>query len=258
MTTNLCQDICGKLGFGCETLAAEDGGIMALDTPFGFSDGTPFTIYAEHLNGMVRFFDSQETLFHAMGRGIRSFQSRKYQSVRSLVAKYDVLVSESGEIESYVQDSKMPAGFARYVSALLDVSDWVDENAGTDLADKQSRLVQEAQLYLTAIHPDTPAVKSTVRARGMSGKEYGFDLMQGETQIDAISAHPAAAASELYKLVDLRGKTLTADMAIIVVIDDRGSIDQADKEASVLGQYAETWPMRRLIHAASTATPIRH
>ncbi|WP_367189689.1 hypothetical protein [Burkholderia sp. Ed8] len=63
MTTNLCQDICGKLGFGCETLAAEDGGIMALDTPFGFSDGTPFTIYAEHLNGMVRFFDSQETLF---------------------------------------------------------------------------------------------------------------------------------------------------------------------------------------------------
>ncbi|MFP3577799.1 hypothetical protein, partial [Brevibacillus sp. SIMBA_040] len=75
-------------------------------------------------------------------------------------------------------------------------------------------------------------------------------MMQGETQIDAISAHPAAAASELYKLVDLRGKTLTADMSIIVVIDDRGSIDQADKEASVLGQYAETWPMRRLIHAA--------
>jgi hypothetical protein len=259
MTINLCHNMCEKLGFGCETLAVGAGGIVALDTPFGFSDGTPFVIYAEPLGGgMVRFFDAGETLFHAMGRGIRSFHSRKYQSIKSTVARHDVIVSETGEIEAYIPEAKTPIGFARFISALLAIADWEDENAGLDLGDKESRLVEEARLYLTAIHPDLPAVKSNFRARGLSGREYGFHLMQGDAQIDAITSHPAAAASELYKLVDLRGKTLTADTKIIVVIDDRVSIDQADKEAAVLGQYAETWPMRHLINTASANSPIKH
>ncbi|GAB2878940.1 hypothetical protein GCM10027093_12910 [Paraburkholderia jirisanensis] len=256
MNANIpCEEICGKLGFGYERLDADGGAIMALDTPFGFSDGSPFVIYIEHLTGgTVRFFDSGETLFHAMGRGIRSFHSRKYQSIKALLSKHGASIDESGDIQVFHPEHQMAIGFARYISALIAVADWEDENAGVDLADKETRLVHEARMYLTALHSAMPAEKSNFKARGLSGREYGFDLVQGDAQIDAISSHANAAASELYKLVDLRGKALTADTKIIVIIDDRSSINQAEQEIAVLGQYADTWAMRKLIHAATGGT----
>lgn len=253
-----CQDVCVMLGFGCEQLEADGGAILALDTPFGFSDGTPFVIYTEQVNGYIRFFDSGETLFHSMGRGIRSFDSRKYQGVNAVVKRPGVYVTETGEIEGFFAVDKTAFGFAAYISALLGVAAWEDENAGVDLASKESKLIEETRLYLAAMNPKTPVQKSSLRAKGLSGKEYGFHLTQGETQIDAISAHPNAASTELYKLVDLRGRPMTAGIDIIVVVDDRASPKQADQEVSVLGQYAKAWPMRKLIHAAAAATPARH
>ena len=106
--------------------------------------------------------------------------------------------------------------------------------------------------------PDVPAIKSTLKATGVSGRRYGFDLSQGDTQIDVISCHRNASSSELYKLVDLRGNALTANTPIIVVVDDRLLPGQADREVTVIGQYAEAWPMRKLIEAAAGGGLTRH
>jgi hypothetical protein len=38
-------------------------------------------------------------------------------------------------------------------------------------------------------------------------------------------------------------------MPIIVVVDDRLQPEQADREVAVIGQYAQAWPMRKLIEA---------
>jgi hypothetical protein len=47
-------------------------------------------------------------------------------------------------------------------------------------------------------------------------------------------------------------------MPIIVVVDDRLLPEQADREVAVIGQYAEAWPMRKLIEAAAGGALTRH
>jgi hypothetical protein len=225
---------------------------MALETPFGFSDGAPFVIYAENLVNTVRFFDSSETLFHAMGRGIKSFHVRRYQPLKSIAKKHGVFVNESGEIEGYFPPDKMAFGFARYISALLDFAKWEDEYVGVDLSERDGQLVNETKMYMALLFPGKPIAPSLVTMKGLSGKVYGFDLDQDGTQIDAISAHPNAASAELYKLVDLSERSSTTATKVTVVIDDRGTAaEQAKQELAVIGQYAETWPMTKLIHAAA-------
>jgi hypothetical protein len=254
-----CQDMCTKLGFGCEQLEGEDP-IMALDTPFGFHGGDPFVVYAEYVSdgNQIRFFDAGETLFHCLCRQISSFHLRDYQVVKAAIRQPGINVTHEGEIEGTFDVSSMASGFASYIDALLSVARWEFDNAGTDFAVREPSLIHETRLYLNAMKPDMPVIKSAFKSTGVSGRHYGFDLSQGSTQIDVISCHRNASSSELYKLVDLRGNALTANMPIIVVVDDRLSPEQADREVAVISQYAEAWPMRKLIEAAAGGGLARH
>lgn len=249
-----CQDMCAKLGFGCVQLEDEYPPMMALQTPFGFYGGDPFEIYAEYLGEgdpeQIRFFDSGGTLFHCFARQINSFHLRDYQVVKAAIKQPDIKVTHEGEIEGTFEIANMASGFASYIDALMSLARWEFDNAGTDFAVREPSLIGDTRLYLNAMKPDVLAVRSTVKAAGVSGRHYGFDLSQGDTQIDEISCHRNASSSELYKLVDLRGNALTANMPIIVVVDDRVQPEQADREVAVIGQYAQAWPMRKLIEAA--------
>jgi hypothetical protein len=158
-------------------------------------------------------------------------------------------VTQEGEIEGTFDIANTTSGFASYIDALMSLARWEFDNAGTDFAVREPSLIGDTRLYLNAMKPDVLAVKSTLKAAGVSGRQYGFDLSQGETQIDVISCHRNASSSELYKLVDLRGNALTANMPIIVVVGDRLQPEQADREVAVIGQYAQAWPMRKLIEA---------
>jgi hypothetical protein len=251
--------MCTKLGFGCEQLEGDDP-IMALDTPFGFYGGDPFVVYAEYLGGgdQIRFFHAGETLFHCFCRQISSFHLRNYQVVKAAIKQPGINVTHEGEIEGTFDVSSMASGFASYIDALLGLARWEFDNAGTDFAVREPSLIHETRLYLNAMKPDVPAIKSAFRTTGVSGRDYGFDLSQGNTQIDVISCHRNALSLELYKLVDLRGNGLTANTPIIVVVDDRLLPEQADREVAVIGQYAEAWPMRKLMEAVEGGGLTRH
>ncbi|MBF6987221.1 DUF1828 domain-containing protein [Cupriavidus sp. IK-TO18] len=254
-----CENLCANLGFSCESIDYAGGSVLALDTPFRFADGNAFTVYSEVIGVKVRFFDSSETLFHAMALGIRSFSAKGYQAIKGLVSKYGAEVSTSGEIELFCDANDTAAGFARYISSLLAIAEWEEQNAGLDLApSRSSQLVEEAQLYLTALAPTTPAVVGTDRFRGISGRDYLFNLKQGDAHIDVIKAHPNAAATELHKLVDIRGKPISSEIEIIVVIDDRGHTKRGAEEVAVLGQFAGTWTMTKLMDAALPASSSRN
>jgi len=255
-----CQDMCANLGFGCVELEDEYPPMMALQTPFGFYGGDPFEIYAEYLGDreQIRFFDSGGTLFHCFARQISSFHLRDYQVVKAAIKQSDIKVTHEGEIEGTFAIANMASGFASYVDALLGLARWEFDNAGTDFAVREPNLIGDTRLYLNAMKPDVPAIKSTFKTMGVSGRRYGFDLSQGETQIDVIPCHRNASSSELYKLVDLRGNALTANTPIIVVVDDRLLPEQADREVAVIGQYAQAWPMRKLVEAAAGGGLTRH
>lgn len=254
-----CKNLCANLGFDCESIEFAGGSVLALDTPFRFADGNAFTVYSETIGPKVRFFDSSQTLFHAMAMGITSFSAKGYQSIKGLVSKYGADVSGQGEIELYCDADSLPSGFARYISSLIAVAEWEEQNAGMDLvSSRTSQLVEEAQLYLTALAPNTPATFSDDRFRGISGRDYQFHLKQGAAHVDVIKAHPAAAASELHKLVDIRGKPMSADMEIVVVIDDRGRAQRGAEEVAVIGQFASTWTMTKLMDAAMPLSSTRN
>jgi len=259
-TQSSCQDMCAKLGFGCVQLEDEYPPMMALQTPFGFYGGDPFEIYAEYLGDreQIRFFDSGGTLFHCFARQISSFHLRDYQVVKAAIKQPGINVTHEGEIEGTFDVSNMASGFATYIDALLSLARWGFDNAGTDFAVREPSLIDDTRHYLNAMKPDVPAIRSTFKAAGVSGRQYGFDLSQGDRQIDVISCRRNASSSELYKLVDLRGNALTASMPIVVVVDDRLLPEQADREVAVIGQHAEAWPMRKLIEAAAGGGLTRH
>ncbi|MDN7182123.1 hypothetical protein M0D69_29745 [Caballeronia sp. SEWSISQ10-4 2] len=141
--------------------------------------------------------------------------------MKAAIKQPGINVTREGEIEGTFDVSNMASGFASYVDALLSLARWEFDNAGTDFAVREPSLI-------------------------------------GDTQIDVISCHRNASSSELYKLVDLRGNALTANTPIIVVVDDRLLQEQADHEVAVIGQYAEAWPMRKLIEAVAGGGLTRH
>ena len=228
--------------------------MMALQTPFGLHGGDPFEIYAEYLGEgdpeQIRFFDSGGNAVPLLRSPDQFVSSAGLSGRENGDQQPDIKVTHEGEIEGTFEIANMASGFASYIDALMSLARWEFDNAGADFAVRDPSLIGDTRLYLNAMKPDVLAVRSTLKAAGVSGRHYGFDLSQGDTQIDVISCHRNASSSELYKLVDLRGNALTANMPIIVVVDDRVQPEQADREVAVIGQYARAWPMRKLIEAA--------
>jgi hypothetical protein len=177
-----CQDMCTKLGFGCEQLEGEDRSwrwtrLWASMAAIRLSS-TPNMWEADQ----IRFFDGGETLFHCFCRQISSFHLRDYQVVRAAIKQSGINVTHEGEIEGTFDVSSMASGFAGYIDALLSVARWEFDNAGTDFAVREPSLIHETRFYLNAMKPDVPVIKSAFKSTGVSGRDYGFHLSQGGTR----------------------------------------------------------------------------
>lgn len=242
-------DISDLLGISCELLS-DEGNIAMIDTSFSFEDGDFIRVFVEKMGQQVRFFDGGETLLHLIGRGIVLDDHRKTRFIRTLAEPTGVALTETGELEIWARSEHAPGAFARFMSALLAVVRWEQEQKGvaTDIA----LLIDEVAFCLRTIKPG--ALTEAPEFIGISGAVYKMDFNFDGDAVLAINVHHSSVSSAAKKILDIRAEPANADLDVIVVIDDRHDASGAKKEGLILGSIAKVWMMSRLEKEAGLAS----
>lgn len=249
-----CSGFTKLLGMRCEPMPTRDGSeVIAVVSPFTFSDGDGIEMYAETVGSSVRLFDDGMTMYHLRSVGIK-LDSKRWQPLRNAIAPYKVCLTDDGIFETWAPAADAQSGFARYVSALLAIAAWEREHEG--LPASAHWLQDEAALYLQAWKPHTQIVARPDPLAGFSGKMRKFDFLVGDEYVDTLLPHGNTTGSELRKILDVRGNPFNRDRPIRVIVDDRRNPSAAKEEIAILGRVATAWTMTGLmaasLHASNT------
>lgn len=246
-----CLDFSKATGMRCEPLPMRDGSqAIAILTPFSFFDGDGVTVYACAKAQQVEYFDDGACLDWLRTVGLNLDDNRhRWPSIRAAVERYGVVLDEDGGLTTVAPAANPATGFARMVSAQLAIDTWARDCVGKP---QSPHLLDEAALYLRAWRPTSALVVAPeASTRGITGKVHGFAFRKGNGFVDVIQPHQAASAAELRKLTDVRQLPENADLDIRVIVDDRRDPEAAAQEVQLLSSVARSWPMTRLIEAAS-------
>jgi len=238
----ICSQISELLGFTCHPLSLT-GDIALIDTPFAFPDGDEIPIFIEKLGPQVRFFDDGGLILHLLGRGVSLVDHRKTRFIKNFAEPNGVTLNDMGELEIWTNINQAPAAFAKYISAMLALSQWEMDNTGvsTDL----SYLVDEVALYLRAWKPNA-TITEQPEFTGISGHTYKLDFSLNGDGVIAISPHHSAVSSAAKKLLDIRAVSEYSQLKVIVIIDDRYDTDTAVREGKILDSVGSVMMMSRL------------
>lgn len=114
------------LGIVCHHLD-DAGDVAVVDTPFLFSDGDSIPVYIEQVGDKLRFFDDGELISRFMGFGYRLDEPGDTKFIEDLVEPSGVMLNDDDEFELWTDVGQVPVAFARYVSAMLAIVRWEDE-----------------------------------------------------------------------------------------------------------------------------------
>ncbi|HLR78537.1 MAG TPA: DUF1828 domain-containing protein [Burkholderiaceae bacterium] len=238
----ICEQLQEHLGLTCHPLN-DEGSIAVVSTPFTFDDGDGLPVYVESTPDHIRFFDDGDVVMHFMGRGISFEDSRKTRFLKNIATAHDVAFTDDGQLEVWTKKAHAPAGFAKYMTALLAILEWEKSQKGA--SPDASFLVEEVAMCLRAWKPDA-TIESNPEYSGISGQTYELDLSIDGEAIIAISPHPASVSAALKKMVDIVSAPANADLSIKVVLDDRRQPNEAKTEGAILNAIATVLMMSRL------------
>jgi hypothetical protein len=123
ITTNVSE----LLGIVCHHLD-DEGNVAVIDTPFLFYDGDSIPVYVALENGNVRFFDDGEIILRFRGFGFRVDEPGGTKFIEEIVAPSGVTLNDAGEFEICAEQGDVPAAFARYITAMLSIIRWEQED----------------------------------------------------------------------------------------------------------------------------------
>lgn len=238
----ICHRISAMLGLSCHPLT-DDGMVAMIDSPFKYPDGDDVPIYIEQFGPQIRFFDDGGALLHLLGRGVALDDHRKTKFIKKLAEPFQVKLNDAGEMEIWATEAEAPAAFANYISAMLALTKWEDDQVGvsTDL----SLFLDEVALCFRAWKPNS-IIKTAPEYRGISGHVYKLDFTIDRDAVLAITPHYASVSSAAKKLLDIRAVEAYAKLRIIVVVDDRQERDAARREGLVLESVGSVMMMSAL------------
>jgi hypothetical protein len=116
------------LGIECHHLD-DEGSVAVIDTPFLFCDGDSIPVYVALENGKVRFFDDGEIILRFRGFGFRIDEPGDTKFIEEIVSPSGVSLNDAGEFETCAEQGEIPAAFARYVTAMLSIIRWEQEDS---------------------------------------------------------------------------------------------------------------------------------
>jgi hypothetical protein len=132
------------LGFVCHYLNDENT-LAVIDTPFLFQDGDSIPVYVEQPDSKLRFFDDGEVIWHFMGRGVPLDEPGQSKFIADLAAPYGVALNGEGELEIWANAGQEPAAFARYISAMLAIVRWEEDQVAISEERWQQEVAADAE-----------------------------------------------------------------------------------------------------------------
>lgn len=133
-----CESVFSQLGFRCKDLG---GDTLRVWSPFAYTgDGERIGFYVERTRNGYRVSDNCEALMHAASRGITITQARM-QAIRRATGE-DRLLSDEGEIATFVAEDNVGGGMAAVLNTALAVSHFETQWAPRYRADSFSKEVE--------------------------------------------------------------------------------------------------------------------
>jgi hypothetical protein len=239
-----CTELFESMGFRCRHLTQSSGEVVhCISTPFEHFDGDGVHVFAEEIGPTVRIFDAGDTMFHIAGSGIKFRDNRSIVPLRKMVRDAGAELSEDGEISALAASANVQAAFRSVITAILGLAGWESENAG--MTADTTTLAAEVEMYLRQWKPGKDLLRDQPMS-GISGRSHEFHFLLDGELIDVVSSRPQSTASEVRKLVDVRGITVNSSVDIRVIIDDRGNEERARQEALILSRFADVWMLSSL------------
>ncbi len=248
----ICQQLTTLLGYQCHLLN-DDGSAALFETSFTFQDGDSLPVYVQQIAGQVRFFDAGETLIHLMGRGVDLSASGKTKFLKSIAEKNGVALNTSGEIEVFESENNASLGFAKYLSAMLNVVRWESDQQG--ISTSIDLFIDEVSMCFKAAYPNQIQSQSPEYV-GISGHTYKFDFIHGDSAVLAVTPHHASISSAIKKLVDLNQVSGNNSLKTLIVIEDRLEPNAANNETKVLTAISNVLPMTKLEQLANVSASL--
>lgn len=246
----ICAHISEMIGFECHPLS-DDGSVAMIDTPFQFADGDRIPVFVERMARHVRFFDDGNVIMHFRGRGVSIEDRRQTRFLRTLADANGARLNDAGEIEVWALADEAPSAFARYMSAMLAVRGWEDEQEGTFT--DASLFLDEVTMCLRAWKTGA-AIRAGKEYTGISGHVYKMDIDFDGQPVLAIGTHSATVSAAAKKLLDIHAAVDNAGINILVIMDDRHDASLAKREGLILESVATVLMMTKLENHAKANT----
>lgn len=238
----ICSQISSLLGIVCHPLN-DDGSVAMLDTGFTFEDGDSVPVFLERHGQQVRFFDDGNVLLHFRGRGVSLESNRQPRFIKSLAEPNGVRLNKDGELEIWAKAEEAPAAFAKFISAMTQITHWERDQIG--LSTDTSLLIAEVAQCLRAWKPNAELIKRPTYV-GVSGQEYHLDFEFDGEPVIAISPHHVAVNAAIKKLLDIKSRPEHSAMRVMAVLDDRYDSKTAKREGLIIDALANVWLMSKL------------
>ena len=237
-----CEQLIQRLGFNCREVGDS---VIAVGTPFSFSDGEAIGFYLHERRDEVVVSDNGDTLFHLRGVGFDLSDRRRWRAFRQVAEAHGFELLDSGEITARTSPSNVPQLLARYIAAMLEIVNVEREQLG--IPDELDQYVQEVEFYLRAWKPQADLVHLP-SIRGISGRLHNFHFDFDGSLVDAARPHSNRTGSILRKVADigLGGN----QRRILVVMDDREDPERARVEAEILTSMVSVMPFLQLARNA--------
>ena len=248
-----CLNVSESTAWDCRVL--DSRGTLELCPPVTFADGAIIPVYVIPAGeGSVEITDDGGFKEHLSRCGLKAaLDSRRLGTLEKIVAKWGVGFDDALSIIS--ENESLSFAFQRYLGALFDAARW--ELEILNLPPDNTALVQELELYLLAINPES-YIERDIPLRGISGNYRKFPMKLNGVLYDAVGTHPASSASMVKKLYDVTAAPSNMDAKITVVVDDRKDAEQAKSDIQIYSGLAHVDKMSGLQQRAMGAMPRAH
>lgn len=171
-----CEGIIGKIGFSCRAVGNDT---LRVWSPFTYAgDGERIGFYVEKTNGGYRVTDNCEALMHASSTGLRVTSARLRAIQRAIGSEY--LISDEGEIETFVSDDGLPMAMASVLNAALAVS---HVRAQWSTRVRSDSFVRDVEDILMLHLPDRVLRKQSVIGASSHQIEFPLAVKDGQETI---------------------------------------------------------------------------
>jgi Domain of unknown function DUF1828 len=249
----ICQQLTNILGFDCSPLT-DSGDVVLISTPFTFDDGDSLPVFAEQLNGQIRFFDDGQTLMHFIGRGVRIENKKHATFLSTATSKNGTTFTDDGQVEIWSPIERAAEAFSKYLSSMIALSSWERDQQGTDT--DAVLFVEEVAMALRAWKP-TAQIVLEPSFEGISGRPYRLDFLFEGQAVAVTGAHPNSVSAVLHRLIDIHSRIANSEQKFLVIIDDRNDPDSANREALIVQSVAMVMPFTALEAKSRTGLAVQ-